>query len=214
MKLLPSMLIAAGIYGSVFSPLAAPITYSVVVNTSSVIGTLGSIDVNFNPGGLTAQAASAEISNVGGNGFVVGAPALTGDVHGILPGSITFDNATGFNDYFQEFMFGSILSFSVSLFGSALSMPDGIATSGSALAFSVFSDAAGTIPVLTNDLITGFAFILDVNLDGSTTQINFSNETMLAPLSGTAAEPQSLILVLSGLALLTLSVRRRRGMRN
>lgn len=206
MNYLRSMLIAAWVCGSSCSLMAAPITYNVVVDTSSLSGTTGSLDFNFNPGGLITQAASAEILNVGGDGVFVGAPALIGNVIGILPVSVIFDNGSGLNDYFQEFTFGWILSFSVSLFGPALSFPDGLATSGSALAFSLFSDAAGTIPVLTSDLPNGFAFILDVNLDGSTTPTNFSNETVLSPLpgGGTAAEPQSLLLVMSGLALLTL----------
>jgi hypothetical protein len=75
---------------------------------------------------------------------------------------VTFDNGTQFNDYFEDFTFGSTLSFEASLYGPALSSPDGISTSGSAFAFSMFSDAAGTIPALTTDPSDGWATTIDV----------------------------------------------------
>ena len=40
---------------------ASPITYNVLVNTSSIAGTTGSLDFNFNPGVLITQAASVQI---------------------------------------------------------------------------------------------------------------------------------------------------------
>jgi hypothetical protein len=41
----------------------------------------------------------------------------------------------------------------------------------------MFSDAAGTIPTLTTDTTDGFAFSVDVNLDGTTTVSSFSSQT-------------------------------------
>ena len=38
---------------------AAPVTYDVSVDTSSISGTAGSLDFNFNPGPLVTQPASA-----------------------------------------------------------------------------------------------------------------------------------------------------------
>jgi hypothetical protein len=115
-----------------------------------------------------------------------------------LPGTLTFDNGTAFNDYFEGFTFGSTLSFQVKLYGPALIAPDGVSTSGSAFAFSMFSDPAGTMPVLTSDTTDGFAFTVDVNLDGSTTVNNFSAQTSFPPTS--TPEPGSLALV--GIAML------------
>ena len=60
MKPLRSMLIVGLISGSAFSASGRANTYSAAVDTSSVTGTPGSLDFNFNPGGLTAQAASVE----------------------------------------------------------------------------------------------------------------------------------------------------------
>ncbi len=151
---------------------AAPITYDVTVDSSSISGTAGSVDFNFNPGPLVTQAASLQILDFTSDGALVGSPTLTGDVAGALPATLTFDNGTGFYDYFEGFTFGSTLSFQVSLYGPALSSPDGVSTSGSTFAFSMFSDAAGTIPALTADTTDGFAFTVDVNLDGTTNVTN------------------------------------------
>lgn len=184
---------------------ADPVTYNVTVNTSSITGTVGSLDFNFNPGPLVTQAASLQILSFSSDGTLAGSPTLTGDVSGALPATLTFDNGTGFNDYFEGFTFGSTLSFDVSLFGPALSSPDGISTSGSTFAFSMFSDSAGTMPVLTSDLTNGFAFTVNVNLDGTTTATNFSPSGP-PPMP----EPGSLVLLGSGIAIISLGLCLRR----
>jgi hypothetical protein len=184
---------------------AAPITYDVTVDSSSISGTAGSFDFEFNPGPLVTQAASAQILNFTSNGTLAGSPVLTGDVAGSLPGTVTFDNGTAFNDYFEGFTYGSTLSFQVSLFGPALSSPDGTSTSGSTFAFSMFSDAAGTMPVLTNDTVDGFAFTIDVNLDGSTTVANSSAQTTVTPAT-TPSVPEPGTLTLLGTVLVCAGV--------
>jgi PEP-CTERM motif len=180
---------------------AAPITYDATVNTSSILGTAGSLDFNFNPGPLVTQAASLQILNFTSGGALAGSPTLTGDVAGALPATLTFDNGTGFNDYFEGFTFGSTLSFQVSLYGPALSSPDGTSTSGSTFAFSMFSDAAGTMPALTTDTTDGFAFTVDVNLDGTTTVTNFSTQTTVVPVTPAVPEPGTLPLIAVGIGL-------------
>ena len=116
------------------------ITYNVTVDTSSISGTAGSLDFNFNPGPLVTQSASLQILGFTSDGSLVSCAVNiqgfcpTGDVTGTLPGTLTFDNVTGFNDYFDNFTFGTMISFVVSLYGPALSVPDGVSTSGSTLA--------------------------------------------------------------------------------
>jgi PEP-CTERM motif len=186
---------------------AGPITYDVTVDTSSIAGTAGSLDFNFNPGPLVTQAASLQILNFASDGSLVNCAANvqgfcpTGDVSGVLPATLTFDNGTAFNDYFDGFTFGTTISFDVSLYGPALSAPDGVSTSGSAFAFSMFSDAAGTVPVLTADTTDGFAVTVNVNLDGTTTVTNFSSQTSVVPaMGGSTPEPSGLALLGVGLA--------------
>src|ERR1035438_4163130 len=113
-----------------FSSLASAslITYDVTVDTSSISGTMGSLDFNFNPGPLVTQFAQLQVLSFTSDGTLAGAcPCLTGDVTGQLPSTLTFDNGTGFNDYFDDFTYGMSISFAVSLYGPALSSPDGAA---------------------------------------------------------------------------------------
>jgi hypothetical protein len=186
----------------------ADVTYVLTVNTSSISGTTGSLDFNFNPGPLVTQAASLQILNFSTNGALVGAPSLLGDVSGTLPGTLTFDNGTAFNDYFQGFTFGSSLSFDAKFYGPAVNSPDGTSTSGTAFAFSMFSDPAGTMPVLTTDTVNGFAYVVEINLDGSTTATNFLPGNAV-PEPGTASF--ILAVLLFGIASATLRKHRRLG---
>jgi hypothetical protein len=175
---------------------AGPMTYHVAVDTSSIHGTTGSLDFNFNPGPLVTQPASLQILNFASDGSLTGAPQTFGDVTGgPLPTTLTFDNGGAFNDYFTTFTFGSTLAFDVKLFGSALTAPDGTSTSGTAFGFSLFSDPAGTLPVLTTDP-TGLAFRIDIFLNGTTSVTSHSPVTSVQPVP----EPGSIILMMTGLA--------------
>jgi hypothetical protein len=173
---------------------AGPITYHVSIDTSSIAGTAGSLDFNFNPGPLSSQAATLQILNLTSDGSLAGGPQIFGDVTGgPLPATLTFDNGGAFNDYFEGFTFGSALAFDISLFGPALSSPDGTSTSGSAFGFSMFSDPGGTIAALTGDP-TGLAFRIDVLLNGR------SSVTTFSPVTGVAVpEPGTLLLLVTAL---------------
>jgi hypothetical protein len=79
----------------------------------------------------------------------------------------------------------------------------------------MFSDAPGTIPTLTTDTTDGFAFTVNVNLDGSTTVTNYSTQTSLQATSSSVREPGSLTLLTTAVAamgaLLGLKRRTREG---
>src|SRR5580693_8574574 len=101
---------------SLVCPAAADILFSVAVDTSSISGTSGSLDFNFNPGPLSSQFALADSLNFTSDGSLAVSPILTGDVSGgPLPSTVTFDNGGALNDYFQGFTFGSTLMFEVRL---------------------------------------------------------------------------------------------------
>ncbi len=192
---------------------SADIIYDVTVDTSSISGTSGSLDFNFNPGPLVTEEASLQILDFSSNGTLedcasnVQGYCNTGDVTGTLPSTLTFDNGvdsgSGFNDYFTGFTYGATLSFVVDLSGPAITSPNpAMYTSGSTFAFSMFSDAAGMTPALTNDLVDGFAATIDVDPDGSTTVNNFSSETTVSPVT----VPSSAVPEPSGLPLLAMFI--------
>ena len=189
------------------SPSWANVTYQVTVDTSSLASTSGSLDFQFNPGFLTTQPANLQILNFSSDGTPGGSPTLTGDVSGALPGTVAFDNGSLFNDYFTGFTYGNSLTFSVDLFGPAVTSPDGTSSSGSSFAFSMFSDPGGTIPVLTNDP-SGFALTIDINLDGSTTPTNSSSVLTVQNVTP-APEPPTLLLLVSAFASASLLRKRR-----
>jgi PEP-CTERM motif len=173
------------------SSAASPITYHVTVNSSTLSGIAGSLDLEFNPGPLASQPASLQILNFISDGSLGGPPQVLGNViGGPPPAAVTFTNSNTLSDYFEGFTFGSEIDFDVRLFGPALSSPDGTSTSGSTFGFSMFSDAAGTIATLTSDP-SGLAFLIDVNLDGTSTVTSFSPATTVQA----APEPGTLILL-------------------
>ena len=192
---------------------ATPITFQVNVDTSSVSGTAGSLDFQFNPGPLApVQAAFLDVASFSSDGTLTPPASPIGDVSGTLPATITFDNGTGFNDYFEGFTFGSNLSFDVTIYGSGLGPPNKPGKSGSTFAFSMFSDAGGTTPALTTDTTDGFAVIIDVNVNGGTTVTDLSTETTVnlpaAPAPSQVPEPTTVLLV--GVGLGAMWRRRRR----
>jgi hypothetical protein len=194
-----TLLLLALLFGTAGSALADGLTYDVTVDTSSLAGTSGSLDFQFNPGPLVSQTADVQIQNFSSDG-TLGGPILTGDAAGALPGTVSLDNLTGFNDYFTGFTYGSTLSFLLNLSGPAVTSPDGVSTSGSEFGFSMYSDPGGAIPVLTSDSVNGYALTTGINLDGTATITNNSSQlTVTTPVTA-APEPSSLLLLVSGLA--------------
>ena len=188
---------------------ASPATYHVTVDTTQLNGSTGSLDFNFEPGPLTTQAASVSILNFTTDGAPSGAASTAGDASGSLAAStLLLDNGTGFNDYFTAFQYGSNIAFDISLFGPALSTPNGTATSGSLFAFSLFSDAAGTVPTLTTNTTDGFGYTVAVNLNGSTTATSYLTAATQPPPAVTP-EPSSLLLACTGMAALLMVFRKR-----
>lgn len=181
---------------------AGTVTYSALIDTAQLAGTTGSLDFNFQAGPFGSRPASVEIARFTG-GFPSGDATRSGDVSGSLPGNLLLDNGGAYNDYFQAFTFGSLLSFDVVLSGPAVGSAG--TGSGSTFSFSIFSDVAGTKPALTSNS-DGFALVADINPDGSTRFRSFT--TPVTPVSVTP-EPASALLGITGMIFtLTLCWRR------
>ena len=177
--------------------------YFVTVNTTAISGTNGFIDFSFAPGS-DSQSAFVTISGFSTDGTLNPSPQLSGGATGALPGIVTIDNSTQFNDYFQSFDFQSDIAFTVLFDGPAVTAPNGTSTSGSTFTFSMF-DSSGTNPLLTDDP-NGSAFTVDLNLDGSLTPQTFSPPVVQD--QSTIPEPPPFLLVGSASAV-WLALRRR-----
>jgi hypothetical protein len=145
------------------APAAAQVTYLVTVDTSSVNGTTGFLDFQFNPANNLSQLASAQIVNfTAGAGAVTGVPSTTGNVAGALAAPVTFQNTTALNEYFQGITFGNQITFQLVLSGPAITAPNG-GPFGTSFFLSFFDAAQNTI--LTNDP-TGVAGEVDIPGNG------------------------------------------------
>ena len=192
-----AVLIALPMFGLFGTAPASADMYQVTVNTSSLAGGSGNLDFQFNPGPGTTPAATALVSNFSSDGSLIPPAALTGDASGSLPGTLTLDNGTAFNDYFQPFTFGTTITFDVTLSGGV----DVSDTTGSSFAFSLY-DAGGVTPLLTTDP-SGSVLTVNLNTDGSTTLLRFpatpGELTTVGPLQAAVPEPSTLTLALLGL---------------
>ena len=178
------------------------VVYTLAADTSSVDGQSGYIDIQFDPGFQTTQSAFASISNLSTDANLDPLSVqISGDVSGALPAGVTIGNGTQFNDYFEGLIFGNRLSFTLSLSGPALVSPDGSAASGSTFGVG-FYDSTAVNPILTTNVTDGFAAVVNVNLDGTTTPIAYPSGTGGgAPAIGISAvpEPSSISMLLVGL---------------
>jgi len=85
---------------------AGSVSYLVDVNTSAIAAQAGNLDFQFNPGSASAESATATVTNFQSVGGVLSQTAtLTGDASGSLPGTLTLNNGTGYNDVFQGFTY-------------------------------------------------------------------------------------------------------------
>jgi hypothetical protein len=191
---------------------AASITYEVHVDTTSLSGTDGYLDFQFNPGGLDALAATATITGFNPYDATLIPPAMpTGDVSGELPGDVTLGNSGGFNDYFHGLTFGGQFSFFLTLAGDALS-PASTPLGGTAFSLLLFG-VDGFTPLLTVDP-DGRLASLQIGPTGAVGVETFARAQGGDPAATVTEltavpEPTTLLLVASGASAGTLSATRR-----
>ncbi|MDP9171597.1 MAG: NF038129 family PEP-CTERM protein [Acidobacteriota bacterium] len=194
-------------------PAHASIIYNVSVNTSAISGTPGNLDFQLDPG-FSSQPATAGISGFSSTGGTLGAGILSGDASGMLPGAVTLNNTTGFNDLFQSFSYGSAFQFQLVFSGPAITAPNGTASAGSTFILSLYnSDGSAALLTTSPDGSAGSAVI---NLDGSVSTFVYPSDpnggrpVVTFTVAPGVPEPSSLSLMcLPLLALAGLSLHRK-----
>jgi hypothetical protein len=172
--------------------------FAITVNTSSLQGTSGYLDFQFNPGNPPVDAASATIMNFTTDGTLTAALPNIGDVSGALPGQVVINNTQGLNEYTQGFTYGSFFDVFVNLTIPTIS---GTATGGSS--FTLDAQDSNF-----NSLLGGFPAV-EIDLDATTGQPSITNNSGgAAAVTNVTPEPDSLWL--AGLGLAGLVVARRR----
>lgn len=188
------VLICAGLFASV----ASAQSYLITVDTSELAGTDGYVNFQFNPADLTAPAADASILQWIGSTTLLDAPLIEGNVTGSLPGTVTMNNGTAFNDYFHATQFGDAFSFIVQFSGDV--SPVALGTS---FALALYA-ADGATPLLTDDL-SGSLVRFELGAPG-VTYLAYSSAVQVTPVP----LPAAAWLLLSGIVTLAGAARSRR----
>lgn len=168
------------------------------VDTRSLTGQSGWLDLQFNPGDVDAPPATAIITAIATDGSAIGAATLTGDASGGLGSTITLGNGAFLNDYLQGFAFGSTLSFTVDW-----NMPNpapGATVAGSAFSLSFYDENFNS---LLADPVWGATLVSNLNGDGTLELLAKSAPVSLSTTApATVPEPGTVALLLAGIAML------------
>jgi hypothetical protein len=173
--------------------------YLVTVNTSSVNGQQGTIDLQFNAGVLTSENACATISSFTTDGTLGSPPVITGSVTGTLATSVTINNGSNgcstpavsytswtLNDYTQPITFGNQITFLVAFNGPGVTNPNStVYSSGSSFAVAFAIAASDHSPPFTPALSgdpNNLAGIINLNLDGTLTPVPIAGPGKTASL--------------------------------
>lgn len=187
------MVVFAGLFASV----ASAQSYLITVDTGALEGTDGYVNFQFNPADLTAPAAEASILQWLGSTTLLDAPLIEGNVTGSLPGAVTMNNGTAFNDYFHAAQFGETFSFIVQFSGNVSPVE-----LGTSFALALYA-GDGVTPLLSDDV------------SGSLVRFELSSAGIDYLASSSAVQvtpvplPAAAWLLLSGVVTLT-GMRRRR----
>ena len=184
-------------------------TYSVNIDTSSIAGTTGSVDFQWNLGAVNSLL-TASVASFSNGSTLTGAPVLlSGAFTGSLASgdSLNFDGASAFNYADQDMTFGSSISFTLTLPDAAPAQSEPTSDSG----FFVAVLDANQASALTTTSADNQALAFTLQAGSAPT---FESYTALAAISSVSPvpEPATLALMVSGLVgLVGMSSLRRRS---
>ncbi|MDP2028948.1 MAG: NF038129 family PEP-CTERM protein [Thiobacillus sp.] len=180
--------------GMALAPLAHAEIWQVDIDTSSIAGIGGYLDLQLNPGAADAQPVQARIGNFSSDASL-GMGEVDGAASGSLAGVLVLDNTDALNAWLQGLVFGSHIAFTLDI-DSTLSAGSG--SSFSALLwdsnFTPLFAAAGSDALLRIDLMP-----------------NVSPTWMMSSAVQVSAVPEPTIAMtfLAGLGLVGFVVKRR-----
>jgi hypothetical protein len=201
MRLLLRVLAAALLLLLSSSPALAALTYHLTLDSSSLAGQQGFLDVQLIPGESPgAPSAIATLSDFMISGGALGAPvSIDGDVTGNLPGEVTLGNGTALNAILQPLSpVGNSISLQISFAGDFLTTPSSIGTS-----FSLALLDAQLNPLLSGDA-NGRLVVFDL-ADGAAPYNDFSERLEVAAVP----EAEAWVVLLVGICAAGAVARRR-----
>ena len=170
------------------------------LDTSSLFGTNANLAFDFIDG-AGVNNNTAIISNFLTNGTLGSASSL-GGVSGSLATSLNITDTVFFNELLQGINLGNSLSFTLDLTSNfAGGIPD-------AFSFFILNDAALS-SLVTTDLLGDALFTTDINgtVGGILSVASLTNPNIGVTASLQLPEPDSLLLLMSGIVLLLLALR-------
>jgi hypothetical protein len=212
-RFVAARMIGIGIVGfAVQGHALADSIYDVTINTTSLATTDGTLAFDFVAGG-GSQSNTVSISDFVSNGTLGASGPNSGSVSGALPGTITLNNSSFFNEVLQGITLGTNIAFTLDATSNAptgSSLPD---------TFSFFVlDPAATTSLLTTTDPTGANSLFSLQIDGSSGGIlgNYNSSPAVSAIivPGSAKpppvpEPGTMALATAGLLLMLMFSRRR-----
>lgn len=190
---------------------ADSITFNVNVNTSSLIGNAtGPFSLNFQMTNGNSASNSITISNFS---FDSGAPAggisYIGGASGDLSGTVSLNDTEFLNDFAQEFTPGSMLSFTLTLTTNYAGGTPDLFTFAilDANGFEIATFGLGDV-LFSVEISSTMPRVLTFTTDPSRTAINIPAPGVNAVPAAAVPEPATIILL--GMGLAGIAVRKRR----
>jgi hypothetical protein len=201
-RLIGTAVICSSLLGVTRSAAASPI--SITIDTSTIAGTAAQLALDFVDGGSPSN--SVTVSDFVTDG-TLGAPSTSGGVSGSLPGTVTLDDTSFFNELLTPIVLGSAISFTFDTTANGGVVPD---------EFSVFLlNDAGTQTLFPTTDPSGADALLTFDITGTPGALSLfagvNGEATVRAVEPVSEVPEPATLTLSALGIGLVRIARRRN---